>query len=157
TLGGDPPPSDLVLDPLTPTTLYVGIFGGGVFKSTDGGSSWTAVNTGLIDLRVLSLALDPRTPTTLYAGLDFPRVFKCTDGASSWTAAHTGLPPNTSILAFAVVPLMPTFLYAGASCLHVTVPCQGGVFKSIDGGSSWRAMNTGLTSLNVRALVLDLL
>jgi hypothetical protein len=36
----------LAVDPSTPTTLYAGI-GGGVFKSTDGGRSWSAANTGL--------------------------------------------------------------------------------------------------------------
>jgi photosystem II stability/assembly factor-like uncharacterized protein len=48
----------LALDPGTPSTLYAGtggVFGtegGGVFKSTDGGESWSGVNTGLTDLDV---------------------------------------------------------------------------------------------------------
>ena len=64
----------LALDPTTPTTLYAGTDGGGVFKTTDGGASWSPVNTGLTCGRSLSpcnvsaLALDPTTPTTLYAG-----------------------------------------------------------------------------------------
>ncbi len=37
----------LAIDPLTPTTVYASISSGGVFKSTDGGASWTAMNTGL--------------------------------------------------------------------------------------------------------------
>jgi hypothetical protein len=54
---------------------------GGVFKSTDGGSSWSAVNTGLpLPVVITFLALDPITPTTLYAGtssfVDFHGVFK---------------------------------------------------------------------------------
>lgn len=37
----------LAIDPLTPTVLYVGIAGGGVYKSTNGGENWSAANTGL--------------------------------------------------------------------------------------------------------------
>ena len=57
----------LAIDPATPTTLYAGTYGG-VFKSTDGGGSWSAVNTGLTNTEVSALAIDPATPTTLYAG-----------------------------------------------------------------------------------------
>ena len=39
----------LVVNPVTPSTLYAGTFRGGVFKSTDGGASWRAMNAGLLD------------------------------------------------------------------------------------------------------------
>jgi photosystem II stability/assembly factor-like uncharacterized protein len=58
----------LAIDPATLSTLYAGTFGGGVFKSTDGGGAWSAANTGLTVNNVLALAIDPATPTTLYAG-----------------------------------------------------------------------------------------
>jgi hypothetical protein len=57
-----------VIDPATPSTLHTATWGGGVFKSTDSGGSWSAVNTGLTTLNVWSLALDPTTPSTLYSG-----------------------------------------------------------------------------------------
>ena len=57
----------LAIDPATPATLYAGTYGG-VFKSTDGGGNWHAVNTGLTDTPVRALAIDPATPATLYAG-----------------------------------------------------------------------------------------
>src|SRR2546422_6941985 len=65
----------LAIDPQTPTTLYAGMWTtyygphvGGVYKSTDGGTSWNA--TGLSNLRggigfTSGLAIDPQTPTTL--------------------------------------------------------------------------------------------
>src|SRR5688572_1798880 len=65
----------LAIDPVTPTTLYAGTLDpagtgrGGVYKSTNGGASWTAINTGLGRFpAVHALAIDPVTPTTLYAG-----------------------------------------------------------------------------------------
>jgi len=55
----------LVVDPLTPQTLYAGSWEG-VFKSVDGGASW--VNLGLTDTFIQCLVLDPLNPQTLYAG-----------------------------------------------------------------------------------------
>jgi len=61
--------NSLVIDPLTPTTLYAGTDGGRVFKSTNGGESWSALNLGFSDTPVTKiLAIDPVTPTILYAG-----------------------------------------------------------------------------------------
>ena len=55
---------ELVVDPVTPSTLYAASVG--VFKSTDGGSNW--VDTGLSVGNVFGLAIDPRNPSNLYAG-----------------------------------------------------------------------------------------
>ena len=74
----------LAIDPTTPTTLYAGTDGGGVFKSTNGGGNWGAVNTGLTATYVSALAIDPETPTTLYAGT---RAAAC---SRARTAAGTG-------------------------------------------------------------------
>jgi hypothetical protein len=55
---------------LAPSTVYAGIWGGGVFKSTDGGANWSAFNAGLTELRITynSLAIDPVTPARLHVG-----------------------------------------------------------------------------------------
>ena len=66
----------VVIDPLNLATLYVATFGGGVFKSTDGGGSWGAANTGLTDTDVVALAVDPATPGTLYVGTRESGAFK---------------------------------------------------------------------------------
>ena len=58
----------MAVGPATPRTVYAGRGGGGVFKSTNGGATWSAVNTGLTNTDVYTLAIDPITPTTLYAG-----------------------------------------------------------------------------------------
>jgi len=67
------------MDPSNPSTLCVGTFGGGVFRSTDGGASWTDVNAGLGTPGVLSLAIDPSMPTTLYRGTKGIGVFRQVD------------------------------------------------------------------------------
>src|SRR5439155_24246649 len=86
----------LMIDPQTPTTLYVGVELAGVFKSTNGGGSWSPVNTGLPDYpSVPALVIDPQTPTTLYAAASgFVAgigVFKGIDGGGNWIAVNNGL------------------------------------------------------------------
>jgi cysteine-rich repeat protein len=67
--------SALAINPPTPTTLYAvaGTFGdeggpGGVFKSTDRGSTWNTLSEGLPDIPVRALAIDPIEPRRAYAG-----------------------------------------------------------------------------------------
>ena len=63
-----------------------------MFKSTNGGGNWSAVNTGLTSyLMLCALAIDPATPTTLYAGTWDGGVFKSTNGGGNWSAVNTGL------------------------------------------------------------------
>ncbi len=112
----------LAVDPQTPDIIYAGT-GGGVFKSTDGGASWSAINNGLTNTYVNALALDPQTPTIIYAGTGGGSVFKTTDGGVSWSAIKHGL-TNTDVNALALDPQTPAIIYAGT--------WGGGVFKSTD-------------------------
>jgi len=146
----------VAIDPQTPTTLYAagdfvpgdsnGGVSGGVFKSTDGGDSWTQVNTGLSRLNVRTLAIDPRTPTTLYAGTYEGGVFKSSDGGGTWSPANTGL-ADLNIHTLVIDPQTPTTLYAGTG--------NRGVFKSADGSGRWNALDTGLPTHYMIALATD--
>jgi photosystem II stability/assembly factor-like uncharacterized protein len=57
----------LAIDPQNPSTVYVGTYGCGVFRSTDAGRRWVAMNEGLTEANITALALDPETKR-LYAG-----------------------------------------------------------------------------------------
>lgn len=113
----------LAIDPKTPTTVYAGTGTdrAGVFKSTDGGTTWTAMNTGLPDIpTVTPLAIDPVTPTTVYAGTDDAGVFKSTDGGATWEVMNTGL-TSLFVTSLAINPETPTRVYAGTK--------GGGLFR----------------------------
>src|SRR5579859_3532377 len=151
----------LVIDPAMPTTLYVASArGAGVFKSTDGGrswgpaggGSWGPVNDALSDSDILALAIDPSSPTTLYAAgfcygsRDRGCVVKSTDGGRTW--AFYVLPSVYYVAVVAIDRSSPATLYAGMD--------GDGVFKSVDGGGSWRPVNNGLPShFEVSTLVID--
>jgi len=118
------------------TNIFAGTFCGGIFLTTDNGSSWTSVNNGLTNnsyAYVQSLAVNG---TTIFAGVG-GFIFRSLNNGSSWTAVNNGL-TNAYINSFAV---SGTNIFAGTG--------GGGVLLSIDNGSSWTAMNTGLTNTDV--------
>jgi hypothetical protein len=60
---------------VTPTTIYAGTLGGGVFKSINGGGNWSALNTGLTNTNVYALAINPAMPSIIHAGTNGGGVF----------------------------------------------------------------------------------
>jgi len=143
----------IVYDPQTPSIVYLGASltssgsgpSVGVYKSTDGGTTWNAMNNGLGNGGVLFLAIDPLTPSTLYTG-NGGFNFKSTNGGSNWAQIGPQIFTTTVI---AVDPSTPTTLYAGNNI------SGGGLFKSFDGGATWQAVNNGLTNGFVSRIVID--
>ncbi|MBI9052150.1 MAG: hypothetical protein JEZ00_22230 [Anaerolineaceae bacterium] len=130
----------LVIDPLSPNILYTGT-ANGVFKTTDGGENWQQVINGLPKEAIYSMTIDPQNPSTIYAGLGTGSgLYKSTDDGASWVPKNYGLfvlagdmkvKAPTWVFAIAIDPQNPDIMYAGGH----------GVFKSIDGGESWFAIN----------------
>ena len=58
----------IVVDPRGGGTMFIGLYAGGIRKSTDNGATWSSVNTGLTDLRIQTFAMDASGPQTVYAG-----------------------------------------------------------------------------------------
>ena len=87
--------------------LFVGTLYGGVFFSSNNGTSWTAVNTGLTNTYVRAFAV---SSTNIFAGTD-GGVFLSTNNGTSWTAVNTGL-TNTQVRALVV---SGTNLFVGTS------------------------------------------
>lgn len=76
----------VAVDPSDSQILYAGTWGGGIFKSVNGGAGWTpASNGGLSNAYIFSITIDPATPKTLYAATNGDWIFKSTDGGDSWT------------------------------------------------------------------------
>jgi hypothetical protein len=121
------------------TDLFAGAPDNGVFHSSNNGTSWTAVNSGLTNTRVSALAV---LGTKLLAGTR-GGVFLSTNSGASWTAVYYD-PSNTFWSAFAV---SGTNLFAGTG--------GEGVFLSTNSGTSWTEVNFGLTSPYVFALAVS--
>jgi len=121
------------------TNLFAGNDGGGgVFLSTNNGTSWTAVNAGLSSWYIEALIF---SGTDLFAGTGGSGICHSTNNGTSWTAVNAGL-TNTTVWSFAV---SGTNLFAGTA---------GGVFLSTNNGTSWTSVSDGLTDTDVRTFAI---
>jgi hypothetical protein len=128
----------IAVHPATPTTLYVGGPGCGIWKTTDGGASWAPVGDTLPNLVLAALAIDPVTPSRVYAVLAGTGIFRSNDGAATWTkiAGDLGTPQGAGVLI--VDPKTPSRLFVTAA--------GNGVFRSTDSGVTWTRVKTGSVS-----------
>lgn len=128
-----------LVNPGTPSILYA-CANGGVFKSTNSGSTWTMVLP--LYNEVDDGAVEPENTNIVYvADSD---IYKSTDGGSTWTQVENGIATISSgepdpISHVSVDPVNDGTAYA--------VGLNTGLYKTINGGQSWSAINTGLTSL----------
>lgn len=139
-LDGNPSIS-IAVAPSSADTVFVGtaptITTAHVFRTTDGGVSWTNVTGSLPDRYPLDLAVDPNNSQVAYAafgGYGTGHVFKTTNAGGSWTNISGALPdiPATALL---VDPQNSAAVYLGTDI---------GVYVSTDAGGSWNAFNDGL-------------
>jgi photosystem II stability/assembly factor-like uncharacterized protein len=101
--------TSVAVHPGDPNTAYVGFSGfddstpstpGHVFKTTDGGASWSNVSSNLPDTPVNAVAINPNVPTEIYVGTDVG-VFISANGGGSWAKMNAGL-PNAGVASLAV-------------------------------------------------------
>lgn len=136
--------TSLALDPTDQNILYAGAAAGGVWKSTNGGTSWENIfnespATG-------SLLLHPLDPSTLYVGTGegnpagvatYPGngLWKSTDAGTSWT--FSGLDETGSIGKLAMHGSEPDRIFAAALGRYRSRTTERGVYRSTDGGTTW--------------------
>jgi photosystem II stability/assembly factor-like uncharacterized protein len=148
--------------PRDASTLYVATWGRGIFKSTDAGATWNAVNSGLPDIGfVSSLLIHPRNSSTLYASVAWntpsgsrAEVFKSVNEGESWSAANSGLPQGSWCCeSLAMDPQDPETLYKAIGDVEND---YAGLYKTIDGGKSWtRTTAIDAIASGVTAVVID--
>jgi photosystem II stability/assembly factor-like uncharacterized protein len=185
--------TSLAVDPTDTNIVYAAAAGGGLWKSTDGGTTWSPLTDSFDRLSSGSIAIDSNNPSTIYFGTGelnfnidgYPGVgiFKSTDGGSTW--AQMSLPGNglyyTSKIVvasnstvyvaglydayrstdggqtwtelnladgavddIAVDPTNPNTIYASYGSSWAVDSLSYGIHKSTDGGTSWTWLTTGL-------------
>lgn len=175
--------NQIVIHPTDPDIVYVAAMGHlwganeerGVFRTTDGGETWTKVlyindTTGVIDLQ-----MDPSNPDVLYAsawerfrygGGDMndagpgSGIFKSTDGGSSWSELTNGLPTDhMGKIHLAVARGNTQIVYAAVLANLPDEPGrrsdQSGIYRSDDGGASWTKVNEKRTNYYYQHLYVD--
>lgn len=160
-------PIPITIDPFDSQTLYVGTLwqpdatptptlANGIFRSTDGGTTWALRSNGLPLMpgtsdthhSVFAIAADPSSPSRLWAAVS-PNpswyeagavVYRSLDGGANWALSNKGITAG-DVRAFALDPTTPSTIYAAAAGRPDE---PGGVYRSTDSGTTWRSISAGL-------------
>jgi len=155
----------ILIDPRDSKVVYVAAQGPlwspggdrGLYKTTNGGKTWSAVlsiseNTGVTDV-----ALDPRNPDVIYAvsyqrrrhvwtlidGGPESSIYKSTDAGATWRKINSGLPGgDKGRIGIAVSPINPDVVYATVEAGRG----EGGFYRSEDAGESWTKRSSGIST-----------
>src|SRR5262249_27353533 len=138
--------ADIVAVESNPDTFYVASAGGGVWKTTDGGTSFKAITDSLPTQCTGSVAVCQRKPEVIYVGTGEgnPRnavswgkgVYKSTDGGKTWTSC--GLENTHHIGRVAVHPENPDVAFVAAVGHFWGPNKERGLYRTIDGGKTWQ-------------------
>jgi photosystem II stability/assembly factor-like uncharacterized protein len=135
--------------PRNPDIVYVAT-NESLYKTRDGGSTWSKVTTDLSSFRVLTLGVDPHSPANVLAGTMGDAVYKSPDGGQSWTPHNGGLKDHVSVVnQFVFHPSNPDLIYVATTV---------GVFRTKDGGRYWEERMYGMKEVHyVVTLAMDAL
>ena len=153
--------ANIIVNPKNSKEVYVAVLGAlwsdsderGVFKSTDGGETWSKIlyvdeKTGAADMTI-----DPKDPSILYvsmwefrrtawsfsSGGDNSALYKSNDAGKTWNKIHNGFPDGQlGRLAIAVAPSDSNILY---TVIEAEDPKRKGLYRSDDAGANWKQLN----------------
>ncbi len=150
--------------PTNPNIYYTGYTGGGIWKTTDGGLSWHNISDGFFQTGTIGdIAIAESDPNVIYAGSGEHAVrgvmtsygdgvYKSTDGGATWK--NMGLSNTRHIADIVIDPRNPDHIWVAAQGTVHGPSSDRGVYKSTDGGITWRKTlfindSTGISSLSL--------
>ena len=150
--------------PSQPRTFYFGSTGGGIWKTTDAGNSWNNVSDGQIAVGSMgAIEVSLSDPNVVYAGTGSSKIrsnvsigrgiYKSTDAGKTW--AFSGLRDVGQIATVRVHPSDPNTVWVAALGNPFAANRERGVFKSTDGGKTWKNVlfvtdSTGAADLEIQ-------
>lgn len=134
--------------PNNPMLYYMGSTGGGIWKTEDAGISWHNISDGFLNTgSVGAIAIAPSDHNVLYIGMGEHAirgvmtshgdgVYKSTDAGKTWT--HLGLKKSRHIASIQIHPQNPDIVWVAVQGAAHNATQERGVYKSIDGGKTWK-------------------
>lgn len=133
--------------PTRPKEFYMGTCGGGLWKSFDEGQNWTNVSDGQMKTGSIGdIKVAPSNPDIVYVGMGENAIrgnithgdgiYKSTDGGKKWT--HMGLADTQYIGRIQIHPKNPDIAWVAALGPMYGASEHRGVYKTVDGGKSWK-------------------
>jgi hypothetical protein len=148
--------NSIAVDPSNPRTIYIGAAAGGVWKTANGGASWTPLTDSQCSLAMGSVVVDPVNPQIVYAGTgeeNFSQdsyygcgVLRSSDGGATWTQLGASI-FDTATGGATVSRLLVDRSSAGTSSATVLFAATSfGLYRSTDSGASWQNVMTGIVT-----------
>lgn len=151
------------VDPLNENLFYVGTASGGLWKTVNAGTTFTPIFDNEAVASIGALAIDPLRPDIIWAGTGEgnPRnsvtggygIYKSTDGGKSWKCM--GLELTRYIHRIIIDPIDPDIIYAGAIGNPWAPHTERGLYRTTDGGVSWRRILFTNETSGVADMVMD--
>ncbi|MBN2349634.1 MAG: hypothetical protein JXJ22_12380 [Bacteroidales bacterium] len=156
---------EIIVHPENSNIVYVAAEGSlwgpggerGLYKTIDGGTTWSAILTISENTGISDIAMDPRNPDIIYAAAHQRRrhvftkinggpesaIYKTTDGGKNWRKLESGLPKShLGSIGLAVSPVNPDIVYAIVEAAYE----ESGFFCSTDRGESWEKRSSYIAS-----------
>jgi photosystem II stability/assembly factor-like uncharacterized protein len=137
----------IAISPHNPDVMLVGYNNGRIWITSDAGTRWESVSTGLPGRNCTDIIFDPVDVNTMYAsftGYTKESIYKTTDSGQSWTQI-SGTLPAIPVNALEINPGKPEQLFAGTDF---------GVYTTLDGGVTWEVCGEGMPKVVVEDLEL---
>jgi photosystem II stability/assembly factor-like uncharacterized protein len=154
---------DIAVDPRSPSTWYVAAASGGVWKTVNAGTTWTPIFEGQGSYSIGCITIDPRNPLVLWVGSGENNsqrsvsygdgLYKSTDGGKSWE--NVGLKKSEHIGKIVVDPRDSNTVYVAAQGPLWSAGGDRGLYKTTDGGKTWKAVLAISENTGVSDVVLD--
>lgn len=154
---------DIAIHPHDPTTWYIGVASGGVWKTTNSGTTFSPIFDAQGSYSIGCITIDPQNPLNVWVGTGENNsqrsvsygdgVYKSVDGGKSWT--NVGLPTSEHIGKIIVDPRNSDVVYVASQGPLWSDGGERGLHKTIDGGKTWTAVLTISDKTGVSDIALD--
>lgn len=154
---------DIAVHPTDHKIWYVAVSSGGLWKTTNAGTTWTPIMDGEASYSIANVVIDPNNPNTIWVGTGENNaqrsvaygdgVYKSVDGGRSWT--NVGLKDSEHIGKILVDPTNSNIVYVAAQGPLSRKGGERGLYKTEDGGVTWTKVLDGGTWAGVSDVVMD--
>lgn len=151
------------VDPTDSKKYYIAVASGGVWKTVNGGTTWTPVFDNEGSYSIGAIALDPKNPATVWVGTGEYNaqrsvgygdgVYRSDDGGKSWR--NVGLKTSEHIGRIAIDPRDSNVVFVAAQGPLWSSGGERGLYKTTDGGKTWKAVIPGTENTGATDVVID--
>ena len=155
--------SDIAINPQKPSTWYVAVGSGGVWKTDNAGTTWAPLFDGEASFSIGCITLDPQNPQVVWVGSGEnvggrhvgygDGIYRSEDGGKSWK--NMGLKSSEHLSKIIVHPKDPNTVWVASQGPLWSKGGERGVYKTIDGGKTWKRTLGDAAWIGATSLMID--